>query len=294
MVMNTFRRGPMRFLQTPGPARAPARSHKPFLIPAGAAVVLLGACASTPATKFWKDFADHPAGYLTKATAMNAAAFLPPWPAQGSPRDQSDRAIFRATRSLEGSARWTQAAEDAELETPRAPFKAFACALGVEIDPGKAPALTRLLGSVEPDVDLVLNQAKAAMYRPRPFLSNDGPICVDRAAWLVKSGSYPSGHSAAGWAWGLALSRLAPDRQEAITKRALAYGESRVVCGVHYASDVEAGRVVGATVVARLQNDPAYRADLKAAKRELEAARASAVMPARCAAETQTLASPAY
>lgn len=284
----------MRFFQTGGKASIPVRRSRSALILAGAALALLSACATAPATKLWKDFSDHPAGYLTKATAMNAAAFLPPWPAEGTPRDQSDRAIFRATRVLEGSARWTQATEDAELETPRAPFKAFACALGVEIDPTKAPALTRLLGSVEPDVDLVLNQAKAAMHRPRPFLSNDGPICVARADWLVKSGSYPSGHSAAGWAWGLTLSRLAPDRQEAITKRALAYGESRVVCGVHYASDVEAGRVVGATVIARLQNDPAYRADLKAAKRELDAARAAGAPPTRCASEAQALANPAY
>ena len=76
-----------------------------------------------------------------------------------------------------------------------------------------------------------------------------------------------------GWAWALILSELAPDRANAILARGLAYGESRVICGVHYASDVEAGRLVGAAMVARLKGDRAFQRDLAAARLEIEKAR---------------------
>ncbi|CAN5372553.1 phosphatase PAP2 family protein [soil metagenome] len=280
--------------------RTPSATPRPLrqALRIGAALTTLGlmvGCATTAvAPRLWEGFADHPAGYLTKATTINATNFLPRWPAAGSPRGDSDRAIYRATRQLQGSPRWTLAIQDAELDTPRAPYKAFACALGVEIDPASAPTLTRLLGSIQPDVDLALNPAKLAMPRPRPFVSEDRPICVAKADWLAKSGSYPSGHSAAGWAWGLTLSRLAPDRQEAILKRAMALGESRVVCGVHYASDVEAGRVVGAAVVAELQAHARYQADLVSARRELTALRRQGHPPAHCQLEAQALSQPAY
>ena len=61
-----------------------------------------------------------------------------------------------------------------------------------------------------------------------------------------------------------------------LQNRGLAYGESRAVCGVHYPSDVEAGRIVGATIVTRLKADPAFQADFAKAKVEFEAARAAA------------------
>lgn len=167
------------------------------------AISVLGACASGPAKPvLWSGFTDHPAGYLTPRTAFNAAAFLPGPPAAGSPREAADREVFRATRTLADGPRWRQAAEDAEVETPRAPFKAFACALGVEIDPTKAPALTRLLGSALPDVELVQKEAKKTFFRPRPFVAEDRAICLKPEPWLAKSGSYPSGHAAIGWALG--------------------------------------------------------------------------------------------
>ena len=66
---------------------------------------------------------------------------------------------------------------------------------------------------------------------------------------------------------------MAPDRADAVLARGLAYGESRVICGVHYPSDVEAGRIVGAAMVAALKADPAFQADFAVAARELDEAR---------------------
>ena len=46
------------------------------------------------------------------------------------------------------------------------------------------------------------------------------------------------------------LAELEPDRASDILVRARAYGESRVVCGVHNASAVEGGRIIAAAMVA--------------------------------------------
>ena len=74
--------------------------------------------------------------------------------------------------------------------------------------------------------------------------------------------------------------------------RARAYGESRVVCGVHTPSAVEAGRLTAAAVVAALHASDEFRADMDAARAEVAAARTAGrtAEPAACAAEAALLA----
>ncbi|WP_312734370.1 phosphatase PAP2 family protein [Brevundimonas sp.] len=230
--------------------------------------------ASAAAPAFWQGFRDHPHGYLTADNAPNAANFLPPPPAEGSPREQADIVAYRALRSLEGSERWAIARADNEIETPGAP-RAFDCALGFKFEPEKTPTLTMLLGRMLGDLETIQTPAKRGWFRKRPFVVEPLPTCIAPETWLAASGSYPSGHSALGWAWALVLAEMAPDRADPILRRGLAYGESRAVCGVHYVSDVEAGRIVGAAMVARLKADPGFQADFARAKEEFDAARAA-------------------
>lgn len=231
-------------------------------------------CAVAPlsAPTFWAGFPDHPHGYLNKDGAPNAAAFLPPPPKAGSLRDQDDIAVYRDTRALKDSPRWLQARADNEIETPAAP-RVFDEPLGIRFEPTRMPTLTRLLGRMLGDLETIQTPAKRGFTRPRPFVAEPADTCIAPEPWLAASGSYPSGHSALGWAWALVLAEMAPDRADAVLARGLAYGESRVVCGVHYPSDVEAGRLVGAAMVARLKADPAFQADFAVAKRELDDAR---------------------
>lgn len=231
--------------------------------------------AATAPVTLWEGFRDHPHGYLTAENTPNAANFLPPPPAEGSLREQADIAAYRAMRSLEGSERWAIARADNEIETPGAP-RAFDCALGFKFEPEQMPTLTLLMGKMLGDLEMIQTPAKKGYFRKRPFVVEPLPTCIAPETWLAASGSYPSGHSALGWAWSLVLAELAPDRADAILRRGLAYGESRAVCGVHYPSDVEAGRIVGATIVTRLKADPAFQADFAKAKEEFDAARAAA------------------
>jgi len=141
---------------------------------------------------------------------------------------------------------------------------------------------------------VVSDAAKHRYNRTRPFMVNGEPTCTpDKEAGLAENGSYPSGHTSIGWAWALILAELTPDRGDAIVARGRSYGESRLVCNVHWHSDVLSGRFMGSAVVARLHADPQFRRDMDAARVELAMARRRGTAPvAGCGATAAALAQP--
>lgn len=211
----------------------------------------------------------HPplAGYL-KPGAINGEAVIGPPPAADSPRAQADRAIYIETRDLAGSPRWTAAIRDNDLWKGGA-IERFSCALGARIDASTTPTAYRLLQRVELDVRTVGTPPKNHFNRTRPLIGDDRPVCVPREDWMRTNASYPSGHAMTGWAWGLILGELEPARLSQLMEAGAAIGDSRVICGVHYQSDVEAGRKLGAAMVARLHSEPQFQKDLATARREL-------------------------
>jgi acid phosphatase (class A) len=206
-------------------------------------------------------------GYLAPG-AIDGALVIGPPPAADSPRGQADRAIYLTTRGEEGSARWKQAIQDNDLWRGGAMAR-MSCALGAAVDAKAAPRTYRLLQRVELDVRTVGTPPKDHFNRTRPPIGDDRPICVKREDWLKTNASYPSGHAMTGFAWGLILSELAPRKAGELMEAGAAIGDSRVICGVHYQSDVEAGRQLGAAMVARLHAEPAFEKDLAAARAEL-------------------------
>lgn len=219
-------------------------------------------------------------GYL-RPDALDGKAILGPPPAIDSPQGKADRAIYEQTRALDGSARWKVAQLDNDLWTGGA-MNRFSCALGREIGAATTPATQRLLRRVELDTRTVGTPPKDFYNRKRPPLGDARPICVPRETWMETNASYPSGHSMAGWSWGLVLAEIQPAKASALMVAGREIGQSRIVCGVHFASDVAAGRALASAMVARLHADPQFMADLEAAKAEL--ASAPATTPKSCAA----------
>lgn len=231
-------------------------------------------------------------GYLD-ARALETTSMLPPAPSPGSPRDVADRAVFTATRVLEDGPRWRLARRDDDSSRT---LEALSCATGVLLTARNAPRTYALLGKVGEDAVRVTEAPKQAYRRPRPFLRDDGPICIAKSEALRQSYDYPSGHSTWGWAVGLILAELEPDRADKILFRARAFGESRLVCGVHSFSAVEAGRVNASILVSALHGEAAFRRDLQAARREIGDARrrGPAPDPKVCKAEADILGSSSY
>jgi acid phosphatase (class A) len=168
----------------------------------------------------------------------------------------------------------------------------FACALGVPITQQDTPHLYILLRRVLTDAGLATYGAKNKYNRERPFVRFKEKTCTpDDEELLRHDGSYPSGHTSAGWAWALVLTELAPDRRNALLARGRAFGESRMICNAHWQSDVLEGRAVGAGAVAQLHSNPAFRADMDAAKREIDTLLARGKKPdSDCEAEAAALA----
>ena len=71
-----------------------------------------------------------------------------------------------------------------------------------------------------------------------------------------------------GWGMALVLIELVPSHQNEILKYGYEYGYSGVISGCHYASDVQAGRILAACVLARMHNDPVFCRLLEQAKTE--------------------------
>jgi acid phosphatase (class A) len=236
----------------------------------------------------------HPgilAGYLPPEALPNSLALIPPPPAQGSAGFAFDEEVSQKALALRDTFRWKLAIEDANLKFPEA-AGAFSCAMGIPITENDTPHLYMLLRRTLTDAGLSTYTAKNHYQRMRPFMVNEKPICTPEDENLLrKDGSYPSGHTALGWAWALILTEISPDRADAILARGRAFGESRVICNVHWHSDVVEGRFMGAAAVARLHADPVFRAELGAAKAEIAAVRSKGLKPSRdCDAEVKALA----
>lgn len=210
-------------------------------------------------------------GYLELKEMPNSLVLLPPPPEEGSIALILDEEISKKNLEKKDSARWKQAQSDAILYFPEA-LEAFSKIEGVTISEEETPNLYILLRRTLADAGLSTYTAKNHYNRARPFMVNNEPTCTpEDEEHLRKDGSYPSGHTAIGWAWALVLSEIFPEKTNHIIQRGREFGESRIVCNVHWQSDVNEGRFMGAATVARLHANPTFQADLKAAKKEVAA-----------------------
>lgn len=217
------------------------------------------------------ELAEQVTGYLPADVSEIVAAVSPP-PAVDSEQDKADVALFREIGAAANASRWEIAvADDASV------YDRFAEALSIPPDRAHLPALVRLLNRVSEDAFAVTSEAKKRFARPRPmqrfalrrvcgYASPPKP-----EASPSKGSSYPSGHASVSWAVTLVMMEVAPARAHHLISRAVSFGNSRIICGLHFPADIEVGHFIGAKIVDRLFGDPVFRRDLLCAKREYNA-----------------------
>lgn len=255
------------------------------------AILLLAGCTSTMPTRAVPELAPGiPTGYLSSTQRPDSLALLPPPPAADSAAFAQDEETHRQASALRDTSRWRQAILDADLHFPQV-AGTFSCALGAPITSQGTPRLYQLLQRSLVDVGLSTQGAKTRYRRTRPFVMHGESSCTPQDEPILrKDGSYPSGHTTIGWAWALILAEVDPDRADAILARGRSFGESRLVCNVHWQSDVLEGRFMGAATVARLHGEADFREDIVIARKELAAVRAQGLAPGRdCTAEAEAL-----
>jgi acid phosphatase (class A) len=226
-------------------------------------------------------------GYLKPGT-VDIMSVLPAGPVVGDPRYDADRAIFKATRRYVGTPRWEMATKDVSWKDADM-LADFSCSLGTTVTPKDVPHILALVHRAGDDTQHETNIAKNANKRQRPFLIDAGEICQP-AKELADSYDYPSGHTTGGWTWALVLADVAPDRASQILTRGRAYGESRIVCGAHNASAVEAGRLSATVTMTSVRETAAYRSDLRKAQAEFKALKKTAPDAHTCEAERGLMA----
>ena len=202
--------------------------------------------------------------FLT-AAQVDLMRLLPPPPAAGSAPDKAEMAEVVAIERSRTPERTAQARADAQESV----FDMFGPTLGAAFAKSALPTATPFFERLEETEEDVVGPAKKGFGRLRPYLANTD---LHPAAPTSKSGSYPSGHATRGTIIGIVLAAMLPEHRTAIFARIEDYAESRVIAGVHYRSDIVAGRQAGAAIDAVLFNDPAFKAAFDPARAEVRKA----------------------
>ena len=209
--------------------------------------------------------------YLTIHEVPNALVFLPPPPEEGTPQFELDEAQHRWGKTQREGERGRRAIREVttQVDSMAALFSgAFGRALSRETTPKTLHLLDRSIRTFR----LAATRPKAAYMRLRPYVFyREGTLIPDEEEGTRRTGSYPSGHTVRGWGMALVLAELNPERQDTLLKAGYEWGQSRVIAGYHWQSDVDASRLLSSATFVTLQSCPAFQEDLNAAREELKA-----------------------
>ena len=208
--------------------------------------------------------------FLTVSEMPNAVNYLPAPPDTASPRFFNDWYQYGWGNSLRATSRGELARKDARLGTQNM-AEDFSGAFGMQISASNTPELYDLLSKIILDAGHATLTAKMRYMRKRPYMQfHEGTLVPEDEEALSRNGSYPSGHTTIGWATALILAEINPSQQDTILSRGYQFGQSRVIAGFHYQSDVDAGRLVASAAVARLHADEEFMNQLAKAKKEFQ------------------------
>ena len=242
-------------------------TKRTFILAWAASALLLSACATTAPARPSRATAPAATAGIERwfnPESLHLLALLPPVPDAAATRQELDLLLSRQAQRSEAACH--AADEDANKKLTR-----FAAVLGLkaEVSDPRLEATGRILDDLRTLQERITNRVKDATNRPRPF-RQDARVttCIERPM----SDSYPSGHATFGMAAALLLADMVPERRAELLARGIGYGEQRVVGGVHFPSDVAAGRTAGTIIAAFLLASPQYQKESASAREGLRAA----------------------
>ena len=198
---------------------------------------------------------------------IDATVFLPKPPDSASLLFQYDKDCYEKGKVLRQNPETARQAAEA-ADTHNLP-EYFSEAFGATISKDTLPTLYKLIMRVRKTFGNSAKSLKTVYGRERPFMLYGDSTCFREGRTTPKTkGSYPSAHSTRGWGVALLLSEINPERAEAILKRGMDFGQYRVICGYHWQTDVDAGRLLAGALFARLHDNPEFQAELEKAKVE--------------------------
>ncbi len=208
------------------------------------------------------------AAHFVAPDSLDLAALIGPPPAADSVVTRAELETVLLLQELRTPA---QAARAVEIEHETL-FGFAADAVGPWFTAAALPRTAALFAQVREDFIPVNRASKALWPRRRPpFVDARIQPCVE----TTDSGSYPSGHGIQSSLWAALLSELLPDHAPTFAARAAETRKMKLLSGVHYPSDIEAGRIIGEALARKMLASEQMQAALTEARTEIAAARAS-------------------
>ena len=210
--------------------------------------------------------------YFTPEQMPDMRQFLPGPPTKGSVEMNFDEAMYQYAKQLrETDPEAAKAAKEQSNSHISNLCKQFSDAFGMEISQQNTPQIYTLMRDAVITCVMTVIEPKEFYARPRPFLYyQEDTLMPDKEGMLQKNGSFPSGHTLRGWTAALLLTEINPAAANEILKKGYQYGQSRVISGYHWQSDVNAARLVAAAAVAQCHNSERFQKQMKRAKREFK------------------------
>lgn len=148
-------------------------------------------------------------------------------------------------------------------------IREFSVPFGLQISRQNTPEIYTLLRDALATCDSICKIPKQTYMRQRPFLFfSERTLTPEDEDGLRKNFSYPSGHTILGWSAALLLSEINPESADTLLARGIMYGESRVIVGAHWQSDIEAGFQAASVAYMKLHTSQRFLKQMEEAKKE--------------------------
>ena len=223
--------------------------------------------AAVAVTAWAQEKKDRPQPFFTREQAPHLEIVLPNPPELTDALFFNDWAQYRHGISVRDTERGELAVRDASFNAASL-LRRFSPAVGLELTKETHPELWLLFGRLHMTEQQAGASAKAHFKRVRPYQQYKEPSGVPGHERATDFTSYPSGHTHAAWLVGLALASIDPEHTAEIMKIAYDIGQSRVIVGFHYQSDVDMGRLAGSITFARVCAEPEFQKQLQKARKE--------------------------
>lgn len=232
---------------------------KKYLLLAALALVLGGSACSSPQSKIAlkKAHLISQQVYYVQPDLFKTAEFAPP------PAPESAEQLADIGTIMEWQNKRTKADCKKARKTAKATYDSF---WGKQSPfPEPLPAeVTEFFERIALDLEEAVTNMKGRWQRPRPFKAYPGQAepCIKKSSGY----SYPSGHSSFSRVFANVLADIAPERRAEFFAAADEIAMDRVIGGVHFPTDIAAGKRFGDLYHAELLKSEAYRKDVEKMK----------------------------